>query len=203
MIGVVAYGVGNIGSILSMLRKIGVPAAGAATAAEVERAEKIILPGVGSFDHAMNMLAQRGLVQPLKDRISRDGVPVLGICLGMQMLGRGSEEGALGGLDLLDARCARLRTDGESQLKVPHMGWSELTVKRESPLLSGLDAHARFYFVHSYHLVCRDPGDVLATARYGMEFTAMVQRGNMWGAQFHPEKSHRFGMKLLGNFAGL
>jgi glutamine amidotransferase len=119
----------------------------------------------------------------------------------MQLLGRGSEEGSLAGLGLIDGHCVRFRFGDERPLKVPHMGWNVLMPRRESPLFKGLDDQARFYFVHSYHLVCADASDVLATARYGIEFTAMVQRGNVWGAQFHPEKSHRFGMTLLRNFA--
>jgi glutamine amidotransferase len=201
MIAVVDYGVANLGSILNMLRKLGARAEAVSTPAAIEQADKIILPGVGAFDYGMSALAERRLVEPLKKRVRVEGVPILGICLGMQLLGKGSEEGVLGGLSLVDGCCVCFRFEGERQLKVPHMGWNELASMRDSPLFNGLDAHARFYFVHSYHMVCADPADVLATARYGIEFTAMVQRGNVWGAQFHPEKSHRFGMTLLSNFA--
>jgi imidazole glycerol-phosphate synthase subunit HisH len=203
MIAVVSYGVSNVGSILNMLRKIGAPAVAVSTPAEIERAEKLILPGIGAFDNGMKALSDLGLAEPLKERVVRDGVPILGICLGMQLLGQGSEEGALAGLGLLEGRCVRFCRGGEPPLRVPHMGWNVLAPRRDSALLTGLDEHARFYFVHSYHLGCGDPVDVLATARYGVEFTAMVQRGNVWGAQFHPEKSHRYGMALLGNFARL
>lgn len=201
MISVVTYGVGNVGSIFSMLRKIGAPAVAASTAADIAKAEKIILPGVGSFDHGMAMLAEHGLVEAIRRRVGVDGVPVLGICLGMQLLGRRSDEGSLPGLGLIDAECIRFQSTSEPPLKVPHMGWNELVPCRPSPMFDRLENPARFYFVHSYHLVCRDPGDVLATARYGVEFTAMIERGNVRGAQFHPEKSHRFGMTLLDNFA--
>ena len=203
MIAVVSYGVSNVGSILNMLKKIGAPAVAVSTPAEIERAEKLILPGIGAFDNGMTALSDIGLVEPLKRRGGRDGIPILGICLGMQLLGLASEEGVLPGLGLVKGRCVRFRPGGASSLKVPHMGWSSLAPRRDSALFCGLDHEARFYFVHSYHLECDGPADVLATAHYGIEFTAMVQRDNVWGAQFHPEKSHRYGMTLLNNFSKL
>ena len=202
VISVVTYGVGNVGSIFNMFRKIGVAAVAASTPDEIARAEKILLPGVGSFDHGMEMLERAGLGPSLKARVA-DGAPLLGICLGMQLLGIGSEEGQRPGLGLLDAHSVRFQGNGDPTFRVPHMGWNELVQRRASPLFAGFEERARFYFVHSYHLVCVDPSDVLATARYGGDFTAIVQRGNVWGAQFHPEKSHRFGMTLLANFASL
>ena len=202
MISVVTYGVGNVGSIFNMFRKIGVPAVAASTPEDLARAEKILLPGVGAFDHGVAMLEDAGLIPTLRARAA-DGVPVLGICLGMQLLGRGSEEGRRRGLELLDAHSVRFTGDNRPGFRVPHMGWSELRYRRASPLFANFEDRARFYFVHSYHLVCADPVNVLATAEYGGEFTAIVQRGNVWGAQFHPEKSHRFGMRLLANFARL
>jgi glutamine amidotransferase len=203
MIAVISYGVCNVGSILSMLRRIGAPAAAVSTPAEIERAEKIILPGIGAFDNGMSALTELGLAEPLRRRVAVDRVPILGICLGLQLLGNGSEEGVLAGLGLLEARCVQLRGGERTPIKVPHMGWNVLASRRDSPLLADLDERARFYFVHSYHLVCTHPDDVLATVRYGTEFTAMIHRGNVWGAQFHPEKSHRYGMTLLRNFARL
>jgi glutamine amidotransferase len=204
MISVVTYGVGNVGSIFSMLRKIGVPAKAAATPDEIGRAEKIILPGVGAFDHGMSMLADRGLNDAIVKRVGEDGIPLLGICLGMQLLGRCSEEGSRPGLGLVDAQCVRFRAvEAGQSLKVPHMGWNDVMPRVESPLLAGLDAEPRFYFVHSYHVVCANPADVVATSRYGVDFTAVLRRDNVWGAQFHPEKSHRFGMTVLRNFSRL
>ena len=201
MISVVDYGVANLGSILNMLHKAGAQAEAVSTPDAIARAEKLILPGVGAFDHGMAALSERGLAEALKKRVACASVPLLGICLGMQLLGNSSEEGSLAGLGLIDGRCARFRFGDERPLKVPHMGWNVLAPKRASPLFKGLEENARFYFVHSYHLVCADASDVLATAHYGIEFTAVVQRGNVWGVQFHPEKSHRFGMTLLRNFA--
>ena len=203
MISVISYGVGNLGSIFNMLRKIGVEAQAASTAEDIARAEKLILPGIGAFDHGMESLSERGLVEPLRRRVLEDRVPILGICLGMQLLGQGSEEGKRPGLSLVDARCVRFHSNGASALKIPHMGWKTLAFRQRDALTTQLDADSRFYFVHSYHVVCGAPEDVLATAQYGVEFTAMLHRDNVWGAQFHPEKSHRFGMTLLANFAGV
>jgi len=201
MISVIDYGVCNLGSMLNMLRKAGAQAQLASTASDIDRAEKIILPGVGAFDNGIAALTERGLVEPLRRKALRDKVPLLGVCLGMQMLGRRSEEGKLDGLGLLDAEAQRFRFDADSGFKVPHMGWSQLLPRRDSVLLRALETRSRFYFCHSYHLVCKDGADVLARAGYGGEFVAIVQRDNVYGVQFHPEKSHRFGMELLHNFA--
>lgn len=202
MISVVNYGVANIGSMLNMLKKIGVAAHPVSTAAEVEKSTKIILPGVGAFDNGMKALNERGLAEAIRNRVAGGTVPLLGVCLGMQMLGEGSEEGTLPGLNLIAGRCVRFRSDDTAPIRIPHMGWNELMIHRQAPIIERLDG-ARFYFVHSYHLVCRDDADRVASVRYGVEFTAVVERGNVAGVQFHPEKSHRFGMALLKNFAGL
>lgn len=199
-VSILDYGLGNLGSIRNMFRKIGAEAIVVATPEELPGASKILLPGVGSFDAGMRALQARGLVGPLLDRV-RAGVPVLGICLGMQLLTRASEEGTLPGLGLFDARCLRLLVPAGSTLKVPHIGWAQLQRRKGSPLLEGLDERARFYFVHSYHVVCAEPADVLATSDHGGEFVSMIARANVMGAQFHPEKSHRFGMQLFRNFA--
>jgi len=201
MISIVDYGVGNLGSMLNMLRKIGAQAQLVSTPEQVERATKLVLPGVGSFGAGMAALRERGLVKPLRSKVRQDRTPLLGVCLGMQLLGRRSEEGQAEGLGLIDAEVRRLQPAPESGCKVPHMGWSMLSPTRDGTLLRGLDARSRFYFCHSYHLVCADPADVLARAAYGGGFVAMVQHKNMVGVQFHPEKSHRFGMALLLNFA--
>lgn len=203
MISIVDYGAANLGSILNMLRKVGADAELVSTPAQIERARKIILPGVGAFDHCVGALRERALIEPLRHKALVEKVPILGVCVGMQMLGNGSAEGQLAGLGWLPGRCERFCVDPNGRNKIPHMGWSLLSARRDSALMQGLEAQARFYFVHSYHLVCDEPGDILATASYGAEFVAMVQRGNIYGAQFHPEKSHRFGMRLLQNFASL
>jgi glutamine amidotransferase len=203
MITIIDYGVANLGSMRNMLARIGAEARCAASADEVAAATKLILPGIGAFDHGVSELAKRGLLDMIRERVVEHRVPILGVCLGAQLLGNSSAEGTLGGLELLDFRCERFIPDPAAGIRVPHMGWSHIKPSREDPILRGLDDSARFYFVHSYHLVCKDPADVLATARYGIEFTALVQKGHIYGAQFHPEKSHRFGMQLLRNFSEL
>ena len=201
-VSVVRYGVANLGSMINMLRRIGATARIVDEPAGVLGAERLILPGVGAFDAGMEALHSRGLADPIRRRVS-EGVPLLGVCLGMQMLGHGSAEGLGPGLGLLNARCVRFNFPAGERLRVPHMGWGRLNPKRDSQLLNGMPRESRFYFVHSYHLVCEDETDVLASCVYGTEFTAMVQKGNIMGAQFHPEKSHKYGMALLKNFLQL
>lgn len=203
MISIVDYGMCNLGSIKNMLHKLGLESELVASPAAVAKARKIILPGVGAYDHGVSALRERGLVEPLRRSVLEHGVPILGICLGMQLLGSGSEEGSRAGLGMIQGACIRFRFPEGSPLRVPHMGWNEIVPRRASGLLSGLDQGVRFYFTHSYHLVCEDASDVLAIANHGFEFTAMVQRGNVTGVQFHPEKSHRFGMTLLRNFGAI
>ena len=203
MITIIDYGAGNIGSVLNMIRHVGGQAEVAAGAAAVLAADKILLPGVGSFDNAMTRLAGLGLVEPLKAR-AQAGIPFLGICLGMQLLAGASEEGRLGGLGLISGSVRRFRFDGVSaKLKIPHMGWNRATSVRPHGLTQGLEEGGRFYFVHSYHFECIHAEDVLLRTTYGYEFTSGVQRGNVMGVQFHPEKSHRYGMQLIRNFVGL
>jgi glutamine amidotransferase len=201
MISVVDYGMGNSGSMINMLRKLGAQCELVRTPEDLDRAEKIILPGVGAFDQGISALAAKNLLDVLRKRVSINMVPILGVCLGMQMLGKGSEEGSREGLGFLDAFSRRFQFDSHSRLKVPHMGWQSLKVQKCSSLLDNYDSQSRFYFVHSYHLVCSDETDVLATASYGDDFVAMIQRGHIYGAQFHPEKSHRFGFELLKKFS--
>jgi glutamine amidotransferase len=196
-------GVANLGSMRNMLRRIGVETELVATPDMLARASKLVLPGIGAFDHGMEALESRGLVEPLRARVLGDQVPILGVCLGFQLLGNGSTEGRRAGLGLVASRCERLPANAAAGVRVPHMSWAHITPTRPDPILSGIDDQSRFYFVHSYHVVCSDPSDVLAVARHGIEFTAMIRRGNIYGAQFHPEKSHRFGMRLLQNFCEL
>ena len=202
MISVIDYGVGNLGSILNMFRKIGVPAQLITTPEQVLQANKLLLPGVGAFDHAMRELAARELIATIKQQALERRTPMLGICLGMQLLGTGSDEGELPGLDLIPAR-SRLFKFAQANLKVPHMGWNLIYPQKSSPLLENLTHDARFYFVHSYRVECAHAADSLAETDYGGRFSSMIQRDNIMGSQFHPEKSHRFGMTLLKNFAGI
>ncbi len=203
MIVIVDIGIGNLGAIRNMLRKVGADSKISSDTADIQSADKLILPGVGAFDHGMQALADSGLADPLNEQVLERRKPVLGICLGAQMLGRRSEEGSLPGLGWIDMDV--IRFPRESGLKVPHMGWNVVTPTNVGneihPLFAGNDSEPRFYFVHSYYMSCDRDGDIAATCDYGRPFTAAVARDNIWGVQFHPEKSHRFGAALLRNFA--
>lgn len=202
MISVIDYGVGNWGAVLNMFKRLGIAARVIRTPAEVMEASKIILPGVGAFDAGMQRLHEAGLVEALNRRVIEQGIPCLGICLGMQLLTRSSEEGVRPGLGWIAASTVRFKFGAEEKtLKVPHMGWNYIKVCKASSLLPADVERRRFYFVHSYHLVCDNHDDVLATCDHGYEFTAVIERGHIMGAQFHPEKSHRFGMKFLQAYA--
>lgn len=199
MIGVVDLGLGNIGSVRNMLARSGHDVVVGSTADELASSDRLILPGVGAFDRAAEPLDDSGLRRHLDERVLVDQVPVLGICLGMQLLARSSEEGELPGLSWLPADVRRIEVPNDSDLRVPHMGWNTLELLRSSPIVER--APTRFYFVHSYAMHCDDADDVVATTQHGGRVVAAVQRANVFGVQFHPEKSHRFGMELLHRFA--
>lgn len=205
MLSIVNYGIGNIGSVANMLRHLGIPSRFAASVEEIEDASALLLPGVGAFGMAMQTLHRLNFADVLRHKVLVEKTPILGICLGMQLLGKGSEEaqsaGSEPGLGFIDADFVRFRFPAGSSLKVPHMGWRPVTVKRDTPLLTMSEQEQRFYFVHSYYARCNDPADVIATATYGDDFVCVYGRDNVFGTQFHPEKSHRFGMNLLKNFA--
>jgi glutamine amidotransferase len=200
---VVDYGVNNVGSVVNMLRRLDVEADLVRNGDGIAGATAIVLPGIGAFDSGVTNLKRTGLFDAIRERVAKDRVPILGICLGMQLLSNGSEEGSLEGLGLLPARTTRFEFDAGSSQKVPHMGWNE-TECVDDGLFGGFGSERpRFYYVHSYHVVCEDEADVAARCSYGITFTAAVRRGHVYGTQFHPEKSHRFGMQVLGNFARL
>lgn len=200
MIAIVDYGLGNLGSVANMLKKIGVPARIAAEPAVLEEARALILPGVGHFDTGMRNLRSRGLEPVLRRQVLERGVPVLGICLGMQLLARRSDEGQERGLGWIDADVRRFDFPAGTTLPIPHMGWNELEVA-EPALFRGLEPRPRFYFVHSFHVVADRDSTVAAWATYGYRFAAAVRQAHVFGTQFHPEKSHRFGLAVLKNFA--
>lgn len=204
MIVVVNYGMGNLNSIANMLKKIGYYATISSGTWDIEKAGKLILPGVGSFDAGMKNLHNLGVRSALEKRVIKDKTPVLGICLGMQLFTTGSEEGSREGLGWIDAETIRFKFGtNEKNLKIPHMGWNSVILKRQSPLFQGMYPDPRFYFVHSYHVVCNQEGDVLTSTPFGYDFISSVQHENIFGVQFHPEKSHKFGMRLLKNFIEL
>lgn len=203
MITIVDYGMGNLGSVHNMFKYIGVQSQISGDVDVISKAEKILLPGVGAFDAAMKRLREVGLLEVLNQKALQDKVPVLGICLGMQMLTRSSEEGKLEGLGWIPAKTLKFKFE-DRKLKVPHMGWNLVHQVNASPLIEELPEEPRFYFVHSYHVVADDDKYVLMRTNYGYEFDSVITNGdNIFGAQFHPEKSHKFGMKLFKNFAAL
>lgn len=204
MIAIIDYGLGNLGSIKNMLFKIGYTDVQISREpAIINSADKLILPGVGAFDNGMQKIHDSGLLSLLNEHALNKKKMVLGICLGMQLLTRKSEEGVLPGLGWIDAETVRFPFTQEQQLKIPHMGWNEATVKKQHPLVKSLKPHSRFYFVHSYYVKCADSNDELLSCNYGIDFTCAVQHENIMGVQFHPEKSHKFGMHLLRNFVEL
>ena len=208
MIIIVDYGMGNLRSVQKAFEACGVKPKITSSAADIEKADKIVLPGVGSFGHAMQELKKRKLVAPLKEKIA-DGTPYLGLCLGMQLLFSSSEEGNVRGLDVLPGEVKRFSAKmrggpafgGQGHLKVPHMGWNTLDVRNKGGMLKGVKASDHFYFVHSYFVAPEEKGDVASTTDYGKAFCSSVLRGNIFATQFHPEKSQDAGLRIIRNFA--
>jgi len=198
MITLIDYGMGNIGSVANMIRHCGGQSVTTARAEDVTRADTLILPGVGSFDAGMRALRERGLDDAIRTAVTENGATLFGICLGMQLLLDGSEEGVEKGLGLVPGRSRRFT--GAGALRVPHMGWTQVRPVRQSTLFDPTDDERRFYFVHSYYANCADPSDVAAVSEYGETFTSAIERGDVMGVQFHPEKSHKFGMALFRRF---
>jgi glutamine amidotransferase len=203
MVTVVDYGTGNRGSVASMVRRAGARTLLATTPEAVRAAERIVLPGVGAFDTAAEALWRSGLAEPVIEVARTGEVPMLGVCVGMQLLADGSEEGTLPGLGLVPGHVRRLDSHCDDPPdRIPHMGWAKLVPRTEDELLATI-GEPRFYFAHSFRYICASAAHVVATARYGCEFPAMVRRGRLWGTQFHPEKSGRNGLQLLRNFVAL
>jgi imidazole glycerol-phosphate synthase subunit HisH len=201
-VAIVDLGLGNIGAVVNMLHRAGGTACLVSDPNELDQYSKVMLPGVGSFDSGISKLESAGFRAALHSYAS-SGRALLGICLGMQLLADGSEEGRMQGLGLVPGTVRRFSVEQDRPIKVPHMGWNQVTCSREHPLTTGLDDSARFYFVHSYYFKCEDKQDELLSTNYGFDFSSGVQRDNVMGVQFHPEKSHRYGMQLIKNFIEL
>lgn len=204
MIAIVNYGLGNISAFSNIYKNLGIPFVLAETVEQLMSGDKIILPGVGSFDNAMKLLKSSNMYQALNQMVLEDSVPVLGICVGMQMLAGSSEEGSEPGLDWIDGIVKKIDGTGNAGgLILPHMGWNEVKSLSGSSLLDGLDQESEFYFLHSFYFHCNQAADVIAEVEYGQRFTCAVNHKNIFGVQFHPEKSHKNGVRLLKNFAEL
>jgi len=206
MIVILDYGMGNTSSIQNMIRKIGQSAVISIDKEIINKATAIILPGVGSFDNGMIKLLELDVLDTVKRRVIEDKIPFLGICLGMQLLFEKSEEGKLPGLGWIPGEVKKFdftELQKNTCLKIPHMGWNEVKVVNSNKIFDKLEDSARFYFVHSYHVVCKHSDHILATTHYGYKFASAVKKDNIWGTQFHPEKSHRYGLLLLSNFLNL
>lgn len=200
---VVDYGMGNLHSILKKFSRIGAQPVVSSSPGDIRTADRLVLPGVGHFGEAMRNLAESGLRASLEEAVMVRGVPILGICLGMQLFASRSEEGDSKGLGWLQAEATRFRVSDPVHFKVPQMGWNSVTIRKDSALTRGLPEEPEFYFAHAYHLVCRDASDVLGETNYAYSFPSAVQRKNVYGVQFHPEKSHDVGEAMLRNFVSL
>ena len=200
MISIIDYGLGNVCAFRNVYERLNIAVSVARTPADLAVSTKLILPGVGSFDHAMGRFEASGMRHPVEELVLQQQMPVLGICVGMQMLAASSEEGVKKGLGWVGGTVRRFRNPA---LALPHMGWNDVNPTSGTRLFAGMENNARFYFLHSYYFNCLDSQDVIAVSNYGGEFSCAVNRGNIFGVQFHPEKSHHWGEQLLSNFAAL
>jgi glutamine amidotransferase len=204
MITIVDYGLGNVLAFSNVYKRLNIPVAVGKSASDLQGATKLILPGVGAFDHAMELLQQSGMRETLDEMVLSSAVPVLGVCVGMQILAASSQEGGLRGLGWIDGDVRKFDIASSPQgTRLPHMGWNDVKPVGPSALFSGLENDARFYFLHSYYFQCARSDNVLAQAEYGSTFSCAVRSNHVYGVQFHPEKSHRYGTRLLKNFAEL
>jgi len=197
MIAIINYGLGNLESIHNMLRKIQLDSIITSDPEIIKEATHIILPGVGSFDHGMKSLHELGLMPIIEQQVLQNKIPLLGICLGMQLLCKNSEEGNLPGLGWIDAKVVKFSDD--KPIRIPHIGWNTVIVKSSNSFVD-LIKESEFYFVHSYHVVCNNPNDIVLQTNYHYDFTSMIQHENICGVQFHPEKSHKYGMMFFSHF---
>lgn len=204
MLVIIDYGIGNLQSIKNMLKRIGVNGVISSEKSVIEGAQKFILPGIGAFDYGMSKLNESGCIPLLNDKVLKQKTPILGICLGAQLFTQRSEEGKTNGLGWFDAETVRFNFGNNTDnLKIPYMGWNDVNYNSSSRLFANMYDNPRFYFVHTYHLKTAHHQEIIATSKYGYEFPVGLERENIIGVQFHPEKSHRFGMMILKNFSEL
>lgn len=204
MITIIDYGLGNISAFANVYRRLNIEVSIAKSAHDLKTASKVILPGVGAFDHAMELLNQSGMREPLDELALGNRVPVLGVCVGMQILARSSDEGDLPGLGWIEGSVRGFKSlELQNNLPLPHMGWNDVHPASSNQLFDQLESEAQFYFLHSYYFHCDNDEDVLATSSYGVNFSCAINWKNIYGVQFHPEKSHHSGTRLLKNFAEL
>lgn len=204
MITIIDYGLGNIKAFMNVYKRLGINVKIARKTSDIEGASKIILPGVGAFDYAMSQFNKSGMRDEVENQVFNKKVPVVGICVGMQMMAKKSDEGSLPGLGWIDGNVKLFNPDLiKYQTRLPHMGWNTIRKYRENNLFQGIDDGARFYFLHSYYFDCNNEKDVLCQTEYGINYASAVNRENIFGIQFHPEKSHSNGIQLLSNFAKL
>lgn len=202
MIGIIDYGMGNVGSLVNMVERLGGYSTIIARSEDLQKADKLILPGVGSFDNGITRLKESNLWESLNHKVLIEKTPILCICLGMQLITMRSEEGLLNGLGWIDGECVRFSFDDQS-IKVPHMGWNSVSFRKNSIIRSFIPENPRFYFVHSYYVKSNQQSDILATTNYTSDFVSMLEKGNIYATQFHPEKSHKYGMGLIKSFIEL
>ena len=204
MITIVDYGLGNLLAFANVYKSLNRPVSIAASASDLKGASKIILPGVGAFDYAINLLNQSGMRDTLDKMVLHDHVPVLGVCVGMQIMGSASEEGNQPGLKWIDGQVKKFDASAlPHSIRLPHMGWNDVQPVMKNQLFEGLEQNARFYFLHSYYFSCIKNENILAVSNYGRSFSCAIHSDNIYGIQFHPEKSHHFGTQLLKNFLDL
>ena len=204
MIAIVDYGLGNVSAFLNVYKRLNIKAFIAKDREALNKAQKIVLPGVGGFDQAMHLLKLSGMKEVLNELVLEQEIPVLGVCVGMQIMAESSDEGSSAGLNWIKGEVKSLKANPKLQkLPLPHMGWNEIAIKSEDKLFNGLKDRSQFYFLHSYHFICSDENISIGTANYGMDINCIVRSKNIYGVQFHPEKSHHNGVSLLKNFSNL
>ena len=202
MIVIVDYGMGNLGSVLKAFQKNNIKAMISTSIHDIEIAEKLVLPGVGHFGNGMKKLIEYNYIDILNQKVMGDGIPILGICLGMQLFAKFSNEGNVSGLNWIDANVEKFNVSDKLKWKIPHIGWNSIKIHQvDNLLLNGISDNELFYFVHSYHMSCNNSNNIISTSMYSHEFVSSVSKGNIYGTQFHPEKSHNEGWKIIKNFA--